>query len=239
MAISGLEHTQEYLFGRGFNGHVFCSKCGVHTHMKLHGPLLEIVERMLPERQKMVQEMLRIVPLRLAIFMKVDLATLHVRRTDEGIPDTPCESLIVVREHILVITEFSCVTPNSRAICEWQWEGIPQGEKVRVFGLPSCLLPGVDFCRRVAVFFATAGGFCSEAYRYTHGAVSGLDPPLFVPLLSALWSPSCAFRCPPVLPSALLRFLQRSLRMIWYVFWLEMTLQFLYTVRPLSSALST
>lgn len=52
--------------------------------MKLHGPPKTVVENLPAEKQKMVQEMLAIVPLRLSVLDGVEWSDCHIKRSDEG-----------------------------------------------------------------------------------------------------------------------------------------------------------
>ncbi|CAI7639643.1 unnamed protein product [Penicillium discolor] len=84
VSIHGKENTTEYLFQRRFNGHCFCRICGIHVYMKLHGPPKAVVDKLPSEKQKMVREMLAIVPVRLSILDGVEWSDCHVKRSDEG-----------------------------------------------------------------------------------------------------------------------------------------------------------
>lgn len=52
--------------------------------MKLHGPPKAVVDKLPSEKQKMVREMLAIVPVRLSILDGVEWSDCHVKRSDEG-----------------------------------------------------------------------------------------------------------------------------------------------------------
>ncbi|KAJ5914381.1 hypothetical protein N7504_003264 [Penicillium tannophilum] len=69
---------------RKFNGHCFCRVCGVHVYMKLHGPPKTIVDNLPAEKQKMVQEKLAIVPVRLSVLDGVEWSDCSIKRSDEG-----------------------------------------------------------------------------------------------------------------------------------------------------------
>ncbi|KAJ5696617.1 hypothetical protein N7536_007029 [Penicillium majusculum] len=58
--------------------------CGVHVYIKLHGPPKAVVDKLPSEKQKMVREMLAIVPVRLSILDGVEWSDCHVKRSDEG-----------------------------------------------------------------------------------------------------------------------------------------------------------
>ncbi|KAJ5671216.1 hypothetical protein N7507_000343 [Penicillium longicatenatum] len=84
VSIHGSENTSEYLFQRKFNGHCFCQVCGVQLYMILHGPPKAVVDNLPAEKQEMVQEMLAIVPIRLAVLDGVEWSECHIKRSDEG-----------------------------------------------------------------------------------------------------------------------------------------------------------
>ncbi|WPG99105.1 Mss4-like protein [Acrodontium crateriforme] len=84
IAITGVENTTEYLFGRKFTGHRFCKTCGVPVYMKIYGPPKHIWERLPYDTQERLRPNLALVPLRVAILDNVDISSLSVERNDEG-----------------------------------------------------------------------------------------------------------------------------------------------------------
>jgi hypothetical protein len=84
VTIQGREMTQDYTFGRRFNGHPFCKVCGVHVFMNLYGPPKELVHGWPQQRQEMVAKMLDIQPINVRVLEGMELAALTVVRTDEG-----------------------------------------------------------------------------------------------------------------------------------------------------------
>lgn len=73
-----------YKFGRGFNGHPFCSACGVHTHQILYGPPQSVIDRLPPDRLAFVQKQLDIQPVNVRCLDGVNVAELAITRSDEG-----------------------------------------------------------------------------------------------------------------------------------------------------------
>jgi hypothetical protein len=84
VSITGHEKTQDYTFGRKFNGHPFCKVCGVHLFLNLYGPPEEVVRGWPQGRQDMVARMLDIRPVNVRVLEGVELAELEVVRCDEG-----------------------------------------------------------------------------------------------------------------------------------------------------------
>ncbi|KAJ6032563.1 hypothetical protein N7540_003295 [Penicillium herquei] len=67
-----------------FNGHCFCRVRGVHVFIKLHGPLKAVVDSLSADKQKYVQELLSIFPLRLPVLDDIEWSDCHIGRSDEG-----------------------------------------------------------------------------------------------------------------------------------------------------------
>ena len=56
----------------------------MHVYMKLHGPPKTVVDNLPAEKQKMVQEKLAIVPVRLSVLDGIEWPDCHIKRSDEG-----------------------------------------------------------------------------------------------------------------------------------------------------------
>lgn len=54
----GKEHTTDYLLGRGWTGAPFCSTCGCHVFLNIHGPPQEFIDSLPEERRPKVMQMI-------------------------------------------------------------------------------------------------------------------------------------------------------------------------------------
>lgn len=84
VTITGKDQCTEYLFGNRFNGHPFCTTCGVQVFQILHGPPAEIVAAASEARQQMIKRKLEIQPINVRLFDGVNLEDLDIHRMDEG-----------------------------------------------------------------------------------------------------------------------------------------------------------
>jgi hypothetical protein len=82
--ITGKENTTEYQFGRKFNGSPFCKTCGVHAFQNLYGPPKEVIDSLPEEKKAFVRKKLAIRPLNIRVLDGLDLATVHINRSNEG-----------------------------------------------------------------------------------------------------------------------------------------------------------
>ncbi|ERS97311.1 hypothetical protein HMPREF1624_06643 [Sporothrix schenckii ATCC 58251] len=81
------QHTRDYQFGpRRFMGHPFCTTCGAHVFMHVYGPPAEVVARLPPEKQALVQQNLDVVPVNVRVLdgIQAHFGRLVVTRSDEG-----------------------------------------------------------------------------------------------------------------------------------------------------------
>ncbi|KAI1109897.1 Mss4-like protein [Nemania sp. NC0429] len=86
--LHGKENTSEYLYGRKYTGVAFCKTCGVHVFSVVHGPPLTILDT-IPAGQhehfmSVYRKSVNLQPLNIRSMEEVDLASLHITRTDEG-----------------------------------------------------------------------------------------------------------------------------------------------------------
>ncbi|ETI25973.1 hypothetical protein G647_02750 [Cladophialophora carrionii CBS 160.54] len=84
VTVTGSENITEYRFERKFTGHRFCKICGVQMYMKLHGPPKELLDTWSPERQRMVQDKVDIVPVRCRGFDGIEWSEDQVERSNVG-----------------------------------------------------------------------------------------------------------------------------------------------------------
>ncbi|KAF4871689.1 Centromere protein V [Colletotrichum siamense] len=78
------ERTQEYQFGRRFNGAPFCRTCGVHCFGNLYGPPQSIVDRLPDAKKEFVRKQLEIQPLNVRVLNEVDWEELEIKWANEG-----------------------------------------------------------------------------------------------------------------------------------------------------------
>jgi hypothetical protein len=91
--LSGQENTQDYSFGRKFNGFPFCKTCGIHVYQNLYGPPKSVVEAMPESRRQAVQKMLDMQPINVRVLDGFDLDRCEIKREDEGTNGYEIEAL--------------------------------------------------------------------------------------------------------------------------------------------------
>ncbi|KAF6810122.1 glutathione-dependent formaldehyde-activating gfa [Colletotrichum sojae] len=84
VAIVGKEHTEDYKFGRKFNGSPFCRTCGVFSFGILYGPPAEMVARLPEAKQEFVRKQLEIQPLNVRILDGVEWDKIDINWSNEG-----------------------------------------------------------------------------------------------------------------------------------------------------------
>lgn len=84
VTIVGKDRTQEYQYGRKFNGAPFCKTCGVHCFGNLYGPPQSIVDRLPEAKKEFVRKQLEIQPLNVRVLNEVDWEGLDIKWANEG-----------------------------------------------------------------------------------------------------------------------------------------------------------
>ncbi|KAF9881484.1 glutathione-dependent formaldehyde-activating gfa [Colletotrichum karsti] len=84
VTILGKENTQEYQFGRKFNGSPFCKTCGVHCFGNLYGPPQAIIDRLPEAKKDFVRNQLEIQPLNIRVFDDIEWSELDINWSNEG-----------------------------------------------------------------------------------------------------------------------------------------------------------
>ena len=84
MSITGKENTEDYKFGRKFNGTPFCKTCGGHVFCNLYGPPEAVVQRLSAAKQEMVKKQLEIQPVNLRALDGIEWSDLTIQTSDEG-----------------------------------------------------------------------------------------------------------------------------------------------------------
>ncbi|KAI8211283.1 Centromere protein V [Colletotrichum sp. SAR 10_66] len=84
VTIVGKDRTQEYQYGRKFNGAPFCKTCGVHCFGNLYGPPQSIVDRLPEAKKEFVRKQLEIQPLNVRVLNEVDWEELDIKWANEG-----------------------------------------------------------------------------------------------------------------------------------------------------------
>ncbi|KAK1984765.1 glutathione-dependent formaldehyde-activating enzyme [Colletotrichum cereale] len=85
VTLSGKDQTQDYRFGRGFNGWPFCRTCGVHCFGNLYGPPAEIVARLPEARQEFVRRQLEIQPVNIRVLDGVEWDRINITWSNDGV----------------------------------------------------------------------------------------------------------------------------------------------------------
>ncbi|KAL0944722.1 glutathione-dependent formaldehyde-activating gfa [Colletotrichum truncatum] len=84
VTLVGKENTQDYRFGRRFNGSPFCKTCGVHCFSNLYGPPQAIIDRLPDEKKKFVRRQLEIQPVNVGVLEDVEWDKLNLQWANEG-----------------------------------------------------------------------------------------------------------------------------------------------------------
>ncbi|KAK1657555.1 glutathione-dependent formaldehyde-activating enzyme [Colletotrichum godetiae] len=84
VGIVGKDHTQDYQFGRKFNGSPFCRTCGVHCFGNLYGPPKELVAKLPAARQEFVQKQLEVQPLNVRVLGGIEWHNVNVTWSNDG-----------------------------------------------------------------------------------------------------------------------------------------------------------
>ncbi|TQN67268.1 Centromere protein V [Colletotrichum shisoi] len=84
VTLVGKDQTQDYKFGRGFNGSPFCRICGVHCFGNLYGPPTEVVVRLPEATQAFVRKQLEIQPIKIRVLDGVDWDKIDIKWRNEG-----------------------------------------------------------------------------------------------------------------------------------------------------------
>jgi hypothetical protein len=86
--IHGRENTFEYRRGNGYSGTAHCKTCGVTVFSNVYGPPLSVFDRLPAGKREQALAIYRrnmaLQPLNVRALDGVDIATLHIERTDEG-----------------------------------------------------------------------------------------------------------------------------------------------------------
>ncbi|TKW55792.1 hypothetical protein CTA1_4255 [Colletotrichum tanaceti] len=84
VTLAGKDQTQDYKFGRGFNGSPFCRICGVHCFGNLYGPPAEVVGRLPEATQEFVRKQLEIQPINIRVLDGVEWDKIDIKWKNEG-----------------------------------------------------------------------------------------------------------------------------------------------------------
>ncbi|GJC78865.1 hypothetical protein ColLi_01703 [Colletotrichum liriopes] len=90
VTLVGQDQTQEYKFGREFNGSPFCRICGVHCFGNLYGPPKDIVARLPEAKQEFVRKQLEVRPLNIRVLDDVEWDKINITWSNEGTGATSC-----------------------------------------------------------------------------------------------------------------------------------------------------
>ncbi|CCF33092.1 hypothetical protein CH063_05349 [Colletotrichum higginsianum] len=84
VTLVGKDQTQDYKFGRGFNGSPFCRICGVHCFGNLYGPPEEVLARLPEAKQDFVRKQLEVQPLNIRVLDGVEWDRVDIKWKNEG-----------------------------------------------------------------------------------------------------------------------------------------------------------
>ncbi|OHF02895.1 glutathione-dependent formaldehyde-activating enzyme [Colletotrichum orchidophilum] len=84
VSIVGKDQTQDYQFGRKFNGSPFCRTCGVHCFGNLYGPPKEIIARLPEAKQEFVRKQLEVQPLNVRVLEGFEWGTVDIEWSNDG-----------------------------------------------------------------------------------------------------------------------------------------------------------
>ncbi|OLN87507.1 hypothetical protein CCHL11_06156 [Colletotrichum chlorophyti] len=84
VSLVGKDKTQEYQFGRKFNGSPFCRACGVHCFGNLYGPPKDLIARLPKAKQEFVRKQLEIQPLNIRVLDDVEWDEIDIKWSNEG-----------------------------------------------------------------------------------------------------------------------------------------------------------
>ncbi|GKT59573.1 glutathione-dependent formaldehyde-activating enzyme [Colletotrichum tofieldiae] len=84
VTLVGKDQTQDYKFGREFNGSPFCRICGVHCFGNLYGPPKDIVARLPEAKQEFVRKQLEVQPLNIRVLDDVEWDRINIAWSNDG-----------------------------------------------------------------------------------------------------------------------------------------------------------
>ncbi|OHX01173.1 glutathione-dependent formaldehyde-activating enzyme [Colletotrichum incanum] len=84
VTLVGNDQTQDYKFGREFNGSPFCRICGVHCFGNLYGPPKEILDRLSEARREFVRKQLEVQPLNIRVLDDVEWDRINITWSNDG-----------------------------------------------------------------------------------------------------------------------------------------------------------